>query len=87
MMNLSINFPKDINDPETLRLVLENAIRLSTAPLSGLIIKVREDGQVMNWTLAGQEEIEMLAAGLSIEKPDARPGRPSENTAKRSFSP
>jgi hypothetical protein len=90
-MTLSINFPKDkdINDPDALRIVLESAIRLASAPISGLVIKVREDGQVVNWTLAGQEEIEMMVAGLSITKPDAQPTKPREekNKTRRSFSP
>jgi hypothetical protein len=87
MMNVSINFPKDISDPETLRLVLANALRLAAAPVSGLVIKVREsDGQVVDWTLAGPDEIEMLVAGLSIKKPDARPNQ-ARPRMKRSFSP
>lgn len=75
----SINFPDpDSHDAATsLNDALVNAVAtLGALPKIGIILKVREDEangeQIVNWTLADQSQIEMIAFGLSVSPPKSK---------------
>jgi hypothetical protein len=82
----SINFPYPDGSEqiEALRVVLESALeQIGALPPTGLILKVRQGErgeEIVNWTLADSQDIETIAAGLSVaEQLNTNP--------KRSVSP
>lgn len=76
----AVNFPGTDNEEsatQSLRHTLINALALlGSFPRTGLIIKVRETAgkeEIVNWALADQSQIEMIAIGLSVSPPDNQP--------------